>query len=82
LGVKVNHVWQEQVIYINQSKYKFEVILRHFGMAKNKSMQNLFITNCKHSKDMGPWNEANLEMMQAIMFLNVVGSFMYATWYV
>lgn len=31
---------------------------------------------------MGPWNEANLEMMQAIMFLNVVGSFMYATWYV
>ncbi len=54
----------------------------HFGMAKNKSMQNLFITNCKHSKDMGPWNEANLEMMQAIMFLNVVGSFMYATWYV
>jgi hypothetical protein len=50
----MNHVSQEQVIYLNQRKYKLEIVLRHFGMAKNKSMQNLFITNCKHSKDMGP----------------------------
>jgi hypothetical protein len=36
------------------------------------------MTNYKLLKDMGPQSDVNLEAMQAILFQNVIGSFMYA----
>jgi hypothetical protein len=39
---------------------------------------NSFYDFCKLSKDMGPQNDADLEIMWVIPFPNVIGSFMYA----
>jgi hypothetical protein len=36
------------------------------------------MTNYKLLKDMGPQSDVNLEAMQAILFQNVIGSFMSA----
>ncbi len=47
-------------------------------MVESKLVQTPFMTNCKFSKGMGPQNDANLEVMWAIPFQNVIGSFMYA----
>ncbi len=52
--------------------------MKQFGMAKRKLVQTPFLTNCKLSKGMDPQNDANLEVMWAIPFLNAIGSFMYA----
>jgi ATP-binding cassette subfamily B (MDR/TAP) protein 1 len=47
-------------------------------MAKSKFVPTHFMTNYKLFKDMGPQSDVNLEAMQAILFQNVIGSFMYA----
>jgi hypothetical protein len=65
------------MIYLNQSKY-IGGILKQFGMVKSKSIQIHVMTNCKLSKDMGPQSDVDLETMQAILFQNAIGSFMYA----
>jgi hypothetical protein len=36
------------------------------------------MTNYKFLKDMGPQSDVNLEAMQAILFQNAIGSFVYA----
>jgi hypothetical protein len=65
------------MIYLNQSKYSGG-ILKQFGMVESKSIQIHVMTNCKLSKDMGLQSDANLKIMQAILFQNAIGSFMYA----
>ncbi len=47
-------------------------------MVESKSIQIHVMINCKLSKDMGPQNDVDLETMQAILFQNDIGSFMYA----
>ncbi len=46
--------------------------------AKSKLVQTPFMTNYKLLKDMGFQSDVNLEAMQAILFQNATGSFMYA----
>lgn len=53
-------------------------IFKQFGMAESKPIQIPFMTNYKLSKDMGPQNDADLEVMWVIPFQNVIGSFIYA----
>jgi ATP-binding cassette subfamily B (MDR/TAP) protein 1 len=62
---------------LNQNKH-IGGILKQFEMVKSKLVQiTPFMTNCKLSKDMGPQNDVNLEGLLAILFQNVIGSFMY-----
>jgi len=67
--------------YLNQSKY-IRSILKQFGMLESKPIWIPFMINCKLSHDMGPQSDAHLEIIWAIMFQNVIGSFMYATIYI
>jgi len=53
LRIQINHVQQDQTIYLNRRKY-FRGRLKQFAMAKNKHVKTIFMTNYKLLKDMSP----------------------------
>ncbi len=73
LGIHINCVQQDRMIYLKQIKY-IKSILKQFGITKSKLIQIVFTNNSKVSKNMGFQNDIELRV---ILFQNVIGSFMY-----